>query len=308
MDAPNAACKAYDLDKDPEAVLRELVVAVVDIGAESLRVSIINVDDGVFEALGESHNRTLGGDSYNREILEWLVGTDDPGRLIGRYLEETERIKYAMSQPSSITKFEGHEARMLRDAFDKLTRGLVNESITFLDRALESAGVNETGVDRLMITGGSSKIPQVRAKIESYFGRKSMVLRYGEPDEAAARGAAMVGAMISEESASGDQLCSMSFLMVPVGIESSGGTYQEIIPRTELVPARRSMEFYISKHQPLDQPVEIRAFAGMRKLVRYNMLLGELVIPQMDPGLNFTITMYWNEDDSRGLIVHNSSG
>ncbi|KAG8787957.1 ATPase with role in protein import into the ER [Ceratobasidium sp. 428] len=308
LDAPNAASRAYDLDRDPECFLRELIVAVVDVGADALRVSVISVDDGVFETLGESHDRALGGDAYNKAIWEWLAGAKEPRRFIGRYLEETERIKYMMSKPLFLNSSKGYEELLLRDAFERTTSHLVKNSIALVERVLESAKANRTSVDRLVITGGSSKIRRLRSAIESYFDKKPLVLKVGELEDAAVRGAAMLGGILNGLQESDDNICSMSYAMISLGIETSGGMFQEIIPRVDMIPSRRSKMFYVSNHQRPDQPVKIRAFAGMTKLVKDNIFLDELKLTGLEPGLNFTVTMYWNEDDSKGLIVHNSTG
>ncbi|KAG8725013.1 ATPase with role in protein import into the ER [Ceratobasidium sp. 395] len=308
IEAPNAACIGYNLDRDPECFLRELIVAVVDVGADALRVSVISVDDGVFETLGESHDRTLGGDSYNKVVLEWLAGAEEPRRFIGRYLEETERIKYTMSQPLFLNSSKGYEELVLRDTFERTTSHLIKDSIALVERVLESANKSKTDVDRLILTGGSSKIFRLRSEIESYFDKKPMVLKEGELEEAAVRGAAMLGGILNGSWESDDSICSMSYAMIPLGIETSGGMFQEITLRADMIPARRSKQFYVSNHQRPDQPVKIRAFAGLAKLVKDNIFLGELKVSGLEPGSNFTITMYWNEDDSKGLIVHNSTG
>ncbi|KAG8743543.1 ATPase with role in protein import into the ER [Ceratobasidium sp. 414] len=302
VNAPTAACSAHGLHKDPEGESRELVAVVVDVGAEALRVAVLNVEEGIFEMLGESHNETLGGDAYNERILSRLVGTDDPADQIRGYLEETERIKYAVSKPHSII---GGEESSLKSIFESATQDLFHETPVFIERALESSGVNKTRVDRLIITGGSSRIPQVQDMIESYFGKKPLVLEDGEPEEAVARGAAIVGDTLSKPI---ENLYVTDFTVIPLGIETSGGCFQEIILRNALIPAHRSKEFKVSERQRPDQPVKIRAFAGMRKLVEGNLLLSELELPHTGPGSNVTVTMYWNDDGSMGFGAHNSSG
>ncbi|KAG8743544.1 ATPase with role in protein import into the ER [Ceratobasidium sp. 414] len=298
-DAPHAACFAHELDKRGG----ELNVTVVDVGAEALRVSVLSIDDGVFETLGESYNKTLGGDAYNERILNWLVGIDGPAGQMRRQLQEAEVIKYAMSKSPTLIRSKRYP---IGEAFEAVAHDLLHESPAFIERVLRSAGINKTNVESLVITGGSSKIPQVPAMIESYFGKKSIVLKYGEPEEAAARGAAILGGILGGPMWDDDAYI-VNYTTIPLGVETGGGIFQEVVPRNAIIPARFSKEFKVSKLQRPDQPVKIRAYAGMHALVKDNLLLGELEIPQADPGSNFTVRMYWNDDDTMGFVVYNSS-
>ncbi|KAG9085089.1 ATPase with role in protein import into the ER [Ceratobasidium sp. 370] len=301
--APMAACSAHGLHEDCEAGSRVLVVAVVDVGADALRVTVLSVEEGVFEILGESADKTLGGDAYNERILGVLVGTDNPADQTRRHLEETERVKYAMSKPVTTN---GSEEPSSRCIFESAAQDLFHKTPVFIERALELSGANKTRIDRLIITGGSSRIPQVQDMIEACFDRKPLVLEDGQPEQAAARGAAIVGDILSRPRWNSESLCLAMFTTIPLGIETSGGLFQEIIPRNTVVPARRSKEFQVFKHQGLDKPVKIRGFAGMRKLVKDNMPLGELELPHAGPGSSVTVTMYWDDDDSVGFEVNAS--
>ncbi|KAG9085088.1 ATPase with role in protein import into the ER [Ceratobasidium sp. 370] len=300
-DASKAACFAHGLDKRGG----ESNVTVVDVGAEALRVSVLNIDDGVYEMLGESHSNTLGGDAYNERILDWLVGIDGPAGQMRRQLEETEMIKEAMSKSRTLIWSKKYP---IKEAFEAAAYDLLHESPAFIERVLKLAGVNKTDIESLVITGGSSKIPQVQAMVESYFGMKSMVLRPGEPEEAAARGAAVLGDILNWGD---DHDCTldfaMNFTMIPLGIETSGGLFQEVIPRNSFIPARYSKQLHLPRRPRPDQSIKIRAFAGMRNLVKGNILLGELELPLTELGSNLNLTMFWNEDDSMGFAVHTSS-
>jgi molecular chaperone DnaK (HSP70) len=239
LNAPTAAVVGHGLDKRAG----EAIAVVVDVGGSALRMSVLEVDDGVFEVVEALEDQRLGGDAYTALIFQRIAtakGQADQTTDQTEMLQTAEQVKYAMSSGSAIES---------NGPMNLVSRSeLIERSSTFIERTLLLAGFNKTNVDhvswscvfefnrvnftrKVIVTGASSKLPRIQSAIKEYFGKVPLSLREGKAEEAAARGAAIIGDIIGNNQVDivgnqdDDPLCSLmilNFSTFPLGIETSG--------------------------------------------------------------------------------------
>ncbi|QRV93579.1 heat shock protein HSP70 family protein [Ceratobasidium sp. AG-Ba] len=305
VNAPVAVGRAYGLDADPGQGIDEVVYVVVDVGANELKVDIVRVDDGVFELLGSVVENSLGGDAYNSRILRWLrpgefTESSQEGRL---YLEETERIKCLASTPCTLDGPRADDDCELKNIFESITQNLVDSSVKALDRALWESNVNISSIDRVIITGGSGNLLQLRTTLESHLGKTAMVPKNGDRiEDTAAIGAAIHGRILSHPDP--DQMCQLRSWASSVGIETSGGLYERIINHSWGLPDHGFRTFTV----PEGGVTDVRVYVGSRKLVRDNLFLGEMHLPVLEPGSDIRVKLNWERDGSINVVVDSSTG
>jgi molecular chaperone DnaK len=292
LNEPTAAALAYGVHRRKDRQR----IAVFDLGGGTFDVSILSVERGVFEVVSVSGDAALGGDDFDRRIMEKLVAelkeqhgvdvTTDPVAL-GRLKEEAERAKKALSdepvtsiQLPFIAKQSSTpvhlERTLTRREFDEMTRDLVDRLGPPCAQALADSRLTPADLNEVLLVGGMTRVPAVQAAVEKIFGRKGS--KGANPDEVVALGAAAHGAILSGEI---DDIVLLDVTPHSLGIRV-GGTLATIIPRNTTVPARARKLFATTQD---DQPfVAVEVYQGESRDPRENRHLGKFTLDGLPKG------------------------
>jgi molecular chaperone DnaK len=300
INEPTAAALAYGLGKS--AVER---IAVYDLGGGTFDVSILEMNDGVFEVLSTSGNTFLGGEDLDERIMNWMADQflNDTGidlrqdRLaLQRLKEVAERAKCELSsnQETNInlpfiaadaTGPKHFNKSLSRDQFEDLVRDLIEKTIDPCHTALKDAKLQRGDIDKVILVGGQTRSPIVEQTVEKIFGKKASAEI--NPDEVVAMGAAIQGGVLSGEV---KDIVLLDVLPLSLGLETRGGLFTKIIERNSTIPLRETKTFTTVVDN--QSSVEIHVLQGERELAEVNRSLGkfELVgipanprgVPQID--------------------------
>lgn len=295
INEPTAAAIAYGLDTKHE----ETKVLVYDLGGGTFDVSLLDIDDGVFEVLATAGDTHLGGEDFDERVMAWVTGviagrSGVPASRIREDIDtmsqlrrEVERAKRVLSTEEITTVEIGgwsfdeplthSTVQLTRAKFEELNRDLFERTMRPVDRVLADTGVKRGEIDEIVLVGGSTRIPRIRQMLTDYFGREPV--KGVNPDEAVAYGAAIQGGILS-----GDDSISLTIIDVTpltYGIETSGGVFTKLIARNTIIPTRKSQIFSTAAdNQPT---VRIRAYEGERALTAHNHPLGEFELTGIPP-------------------------
>ena len=286
INEPTAAALAYGLDKKADEV-----IAVYDFGGGTFDISILEVGEGVIEVLATNGDTHLGGDDFDQRVIDWLVaefkkdtGIDVSGdkMVMQRLKEAAEKAKVELSSsfetevnlPFLTADASGPkhlQLKLSRAKFESLVGDLVERSFKSVERALTDSGKKASEIDEIVLVGGSTRIPMIQAKVESFFGKGPN--RSVNPDEVVAVGAAVQGAVLSGET---KNVVLLDVTPLSLGIETLGGVFTALLPRNTTIPARRSEVFSTAAD---NQPqVEVHVLQGERKMAGDNKTLGKFVL------------------------------
>ncbi len=288
INEPTSAALAYGLDNgQPQKIL------VYDLGGGTFDVSIIEIGDSVIEVLATSGDNHLGGDDFDdrivRELVERFKATDginlakDPAAM-QRLKEEAEKVKKELSTAMraninlpfiAVSKNQPHhmDVEFTRQEFDRLTADLVDRTVTPVENALKDAGLSKNDIDKVLLVGGSSRIPAVQEKVRNITGLEPS--RNLNPDECVAMGAAVQGGKLGGQLVAGSaasQIILMDVTPLSLSIETLGGVASVLIERNTTIPTRHSQIFTTAGN--FQTSVDIKVFQGERKFTRDNKLLG----------------------------------
>lgn len=295
INEPTAAALAFGLDKQEQ----KQYILVFDLGGGTLDVSILQLGDGVFEVKATAGNNHLGGDDFDNVIVEWMLekfqekeGIDltQDKMAMQRLREAAERAKIELSsRPTTainlpfITAFSKGEGEvgpkhlkleLSRSKFDELSRDLVKGTFQPLKQALDDSGLNADEIDRILLVGGSTRIPSVREGLKEFFHGKEPD-RSINPDEAVALGAAIQGGVLAHEEEVEDILL-LDVTPLSLGIETLGEVFTKVIERNTTIPTSKSQVF--STASDGQTSVEIHVLQGERAMASDNKTLGKFLL------------------------------
>ncbi|WP_027717868.1 molecular chaperone DnaK [Desulfovirgula thermocuniculi] len=291
INEPTAAALAYGLDKEEDQT-----ILVYDLGGGTFDVSILELGDGVFEVKATSGNNRLGGDDFDQRIMDWLIeefrretGIDLRGDRMAmqRLKEAAEKAKIELSSVTTTTislpfiaadaSGPKHLERTLtRAKFEELTADLVEATMGPVRQALADAGLEPKDIHKVLLVGGSTRIPAVQEAIRRYLGKEPY--KGINPDECVAIGAAIQAAVLAGEV---KDVLLLDVTPLSLGIETLGGVFTVIIPRNTTIPTSKSQIFTTAADG--QTTVEIHVLQGERPMAADNKSLGRFLLTGIPP-------------------------
>ncbi len=315
INEPTAAALAYGIDKE-----NDQKVMVYDLGGGTFDVSIIEMGDGVQEVLATAGNNRLGGDDFDQRIIDWMVaefkkdqGVDLRGDKMAmqRLKEAAEKAKIELSgvTTSSIslpfitadaTGTKHLEMTLTRAKFNELTSDLVEATMGPVRQAIQDSGLKIAEIDKVLMVGGSSRIPAVQEAVKSFTGKEPF--KGINPDECVAIGAALQAGVLGGEV---QGLLLLDVTPLSLGIETLGGVCTKIIERNTTIPTKKSQIFSTAADN--QSSVEIHVLQGEREFAKDNKTLGKFMLDGILPARRGVPQIEVSFDIDANGIVHVSA-
>lgn len=291
INEPTAASLAYGMDREGTQT-----ILVFDLGGGTFDVSILEIGDGVFEVKATSGNNRLGGDDFDDRIIQYLVsefkkatGVDLAADKMAkqRLKEAAEKAKHELSTltstdiniPFVTATSEGPlhlDQQLTRAKFDELTADLVEKTMGPTRQALKDSGLTKEKIDRVILVGGSTRMPSVQKAIKNYVGKEPY--KGINPDEVVAIGAAIQGGVLAGEV---KDVVLLDVTPLSLGIETLGGVFTQMIERNTTIPTSKSQIYSTAADNQTS--VEIHVLQGERSMAKHNVTLGRFHLEGIPP-------------------------
>ena len=284
LNEPTAAALAYGLDK----ARTQGTFAVYDLGGGTFDITVLTLDDGVFEVRSTGGDAQLGGDDFDRAVAHHLLAqhnlaSDDPV-LVRALLDAARALKHQLTDAETaavevVLSGDGHlRCTLTRAEFDALVRPVVERTGVAVRRALRDAGVKAHELEGVILVGGSTRVPLVRSYVRELFGKEP--LADIDPDQVVALGAALQADLLAGESPREDALI-LDVIPLSLGIETMGGVTEKILPRNTTIPAGRAQQF--TTYADNQTGYVLHVVQGEREMAADNRSLARVTLKGIPP-------------------------